>query len=149
MDIFECLETDHDLQRDLLDRLAATSGDTSTRRALWRELVIEVEAHANAEEQTLYATLLEDPETQQRTRHGVHEHIKATELIDELTELNFDSREWTLKFEQLRDALEHHLREEEAEVFPLASRHLSGGEARVLGIQFRSRKNAEAGDVAA
>ena len=58
MNIYERLKDDHCKQRGLCGGLAKTSGDTEERRRLFTALKTEVEAHAAAEEQTLYAELI-------------------------------------------------------------------------------------------
>ena len=52
-DIFTRLKQDHDRHREMLDRVAATSGDSKERREAFEKLRIDVSAHANAEEQSL------------------------------------------------------------------------------------------------
>ena len=59
-DIFSILKSDHDLHRAMLAKIAETSGDTAERRDLFEAFRIEVTAHAAAEEQSLYATMLGD-----------------------------------------------------------------------------------------
>lgn len=144
MDIFQRLEDDHGKQRGLAAGLLDTSGDSLERRRLFRALKREVEAHAVAEERTFYAALIALERGQPKARHSVCEHKGAADLIAELDELDMASGAWLQKFKALKQCLEHHLDEEEAEVFPLARRCFDAREARRLGDAFADIKQGVA-----
>ena len=143
MDIYERIEKDHDRHRELATKLAETSGDSQERRDLWRELKGEVESHAAAEEQTFYAALIEKPDGQEKARHSIHEHEQASDLIEELEDDDMSSPGWIRTFEKLKESLEHHMDEEEAEVFPLARRLIDDSRASQLAKDFDERKAKE------
>ncbi len=143
MDIYQRLEQDHDRQRDLAARLVETSGDSEERRQLWSEFKAEAEAHANAEEQTFYAALIEDPDTQEKARHSVSEHKTASDHIEKLSELDMSSGAWLQTFQTLKEELEHHVEEEENEVFPKARTVISDDEAARMADDFETRKSEE------
>lgn len=63
-DIFSILKSDNDLHRDMLAKITETKGDTPERHELLEAFRVEVTARAAAEEQSLYATVLADPELQ-------------------------------------------------------------------------------------
>ena len=79
--IFAELKRDHDRQRKLLDAIAETSGDSEERRTLFEELRLELQAHAAAEEESLYATMLADPDLREM---AVEEVREAKEQLVEL-----------------------------------------------------------------
>lgn len=141
MQIYERIKQDHDRHRDLAKQLAETSGDCPERRDLWKALKEEVEAHAAAEEQTFYATLIESPDTQEKARHSISEHKEAADLIDELSELDMSSPGWLVKFKHLKEELEHHMDEEEAEVFAAARKVID--DEQELAATFAERKADE------
>ena len=58
MTIDQAIVGDHDLHRELLEGLAATSGETHERRTLWNCSLYDVKAHAAAEEEILYSKLI-------------------------------------------------------------------------------------------
>ncbi len=143
MDIYERLTTDHDKQRGLLGGIGETSGDTKERRRLFGLLKKELEAHANAEEQVFYAVLLAEPDSQEKARHSIVEHDEINDLIAELEEMDMASGAWLTKFKELRHQTEHHVDEEEKEVFARARKLLSEKEATDLAAEFDKRKNEE------
>jgi iron-sulfur cluster repair protein YtfE (RIC family) len=143
MDIYQRIKQEHDLQRQLATALADTSGDSPERRRLWTQLKPEAEAHANAEEQTFYAALIARQETQEQARHSISEHEDAAELIDTLEEADMSSGAWLQNFKKLRDELEHHMQEEESEVFAQAREVIDEDEAIQLARDYDERKSAE------
>ncbi|MEZ5022022.1 MAG: hemerythrin domain-containing protein [Chitinophagales bacterium] len=84
MTIFENIRKDHDIQRDLADKLVKTSGDEKERRDLFSKLKKELQVHADAEERYFYVPLIEQDMTQEYARHGVAEHHEIDELIEKL-----------------------------------------------------------------
>lgn len=144
MNIYERLTQDHDTQRDIARQLMETEGDSPERRTLFEKFAQEMESHANAEEQVFYASLLAKPEVQPKTRHGAHEHQEAADLLEELRETDMSSSAWLRRFEKLKEALEHHMEEEEGELFAMARQALSADEARAMPQRFDERKRSEA-----
>jgi len=143
LDIYERLTQDHDTQREMARKLAETSGDSAERRALFEKFKLELESHANAEEQTFYATLIEKPEGQEKARHSIAEHKDAADLIEELENTDMGTGAWLQKFEKLKHEVIHHVDEEEQEVFVLAKTLIAGEKANSLVAEFDDRKADE------
>lgn len=142
-DIFSILKSDHDLHRELLASIAETGGDSDARRELFESFRIEVTAHAAAEEESLYATMLSDPDLRDDGRHSVSEHKEIDDMLGELQEIDDASDAWLTKFKEMRHRYEHHIDEEEEEMFPAAEKHFSNAKAEELGSKFDRRKPAE------
>ena len=147
-DIFARLKQDHDFHRKLLDRVADTSGDSKERREAFEQLRVEVSAHANAEEQSLYAEMLARPDLQDKGRHSVAEHKEVEDYFEELVDMEFSSTGWLTRFKTLRERLEHHMDEEENEIFAAAKKDLSDERAEELTRIFDQRKPVEKQEVA-
>lgn len=141
--IFDDLIADHQRQRDLLARVGETSGDSEERRTLFEDLRRELQAHAAAEEESLYATMLADPELRDDARHSVSEHKEVDDILGELVEMEMSSPGWLTRFKTMRDRYLHHIDEEEEEMFPTASKRLSKAEEKRLGQVFERRKPRE------
>ncbi|AQR75005.1 hemerythrin domain-containing protein [Sphingomonas sp. LM7] len=141
--IFEDLKADHDRQRVLLKQVGEDKGAGEPRRGAFETLRLELQAHAAAEEESLYAKMLADPELREDARHSVSEHKEVDDFLGELLELEFGSPEWDEKFEEMRHRYEHHIDEEEEDMFPAASKRLSDAEEEKLGEVFEERKPKE------
>ena len=123
--IFEALRSDHEIQRDLVDRLVETTGDSDERKSVFERLKVELEAHAIAEERCFYVPLMQDDLTQEKARHSVSEHHEIDELVQKLVEYDRTASAWLTTAEELHHKVHHHLDEEEQEVFQLAGKALS------------------------
>ncbi|MDO1500071.1 hemerythrin domain-containing protein [Winogradskyella maritima] len=125
MTIFEAIRHDHDIQRDLLDKLVETSGDTKERTKLFKKVKQELEVHANAEERHFYKPLISTDMMQEHSRHGIAEHHEIDELIAKLEDTEQDSSAWLKIAKDLKHKVEHHLEDEEHTFFQLAGKTLS------------------------
>jgi hypothetical protein len=141
--IFADLKADHDQQRTLLKQIAETSSDSAERGPLFEKLMLDLAAHAAAEEESLYANMLGNPELRDDARHSVSEHKEVDDMLGELRHMSVSSDDWITKFHEMRHRYEHHIDEEEEEMFPAAAKELSAEETERLGLFFEERKPKE------
>jgi hypothetical protein len=141
--IFEDLKQDHDHHREQLAQLAETKRDSEERQSLFESLRLELQAHAAAEEEALYATMLGCPELRDDARHSVSEHKEIDDMLGELIEIDIASKDWLTKFKEMRHRYLHHIEEEEEEMFPKASEELSHAAEERIADKFKERKPAE------
>ncbi len=142
--IYDALIADHDKHRVLLGRIDKTRGDSAARRDLFERFRVEAAAHAAAEERSLYAAMLADAELRHDAQHSVAEHKEIEDLLAALGEMDFGSSGWLTRFRALKARYEHHIDEEEDEMFPHADKALSAATERKLAGEFRKAKPAEA-----
>ena len=141
--IFRDLISDHDRHRELLEKIGETQGDSAERRELFEELRKELQAHAAAEEESLYATMLADPELRDDARHSVSEHKEIDDFLGELFEADMSSSGWLIKFKDMRHRYLHHIDEEEEDMFPAAAKGLSSEQEAQIAKVFEQRKPRE------
>ena len=141
--IYETLKKDHDRHRELLATIADTQGDSETRRKAWDSFYHDVSAHAAAEEETFYSKLIADEDGQPEARHSVAEHKEIDDMLEELNEIDFSSPAWLPKFKEMRHRYEHHIEEEEQDIFPVAKNVLGKDGNEKFGSAFEKRKDAE------
>ncbi|MBW0144285.1 hemerythrin domain-containing protein [Sphingomicrobium clamense] len=140
--IFKRLKEDHDKHREMLTRMTV-SQDPDDRKALFENFKVEVKAHAAAEEETLYSTMLADPDLRHDGQHSVAEHKELDDLIMKMEKLDPSSREWSEKLKKLSHDYLHHIEEEEKDMFPAAADELSRKEEVELKDKFEERKPEE------
>ncbi len=138
MNIFESIREDHEIQRTLSDLLARTSGDSERRDELFQKLKHELQIHADAEERHFYTPLISDDLTQEKARHSIAEHHEIDELIEKLEETDYSDPGWLVTAKKLKEQVEHHLDEEEHEVFQMAGKVLSEEQKTSLGKDYRA-----------
>ncbi len=109
-----------------------THGKSREREKLFKELVKDVKAHAAAEEQALWSSVLRDPQTTDFARHAIAEHKQIDDKLADLAARDKASPGWLLRFAGLKEKYLHHIREEEQEEFVSAEKHLSAQDVRYM-----------------
>lgn len=142
-EIFARLKEDHDKHRKLIAKIEQTSGDSIERENLFKALTLELKAHAAAEEQALYSTMMRKPQTTEETRHSVAEHHEIDEALNDLAATDRATGAWLVKFRQFRDEYIHHIDEEEEEHFPDFAKHLTKEDEAHMKKVFEARKPEE------
>ena len=141
-DIYQAIKDDHDKARELMGRIMDTSNRAEkTRHDLFEEFKLDLWAHHKIEEAVFYSKLRKAKQTKADAHEALSEHHSANALIEELDSMPKDNDAWIGKFSALKDMVEHHMDEEEDEVFPEAKDVIRGKEAEELGDRFESRKN--------
>lgn len=138
MNIYEAIRRDHDIQRNLLDKLVDTSGKTTERKQIFKELKKELTIHANAEERHFYKPLIPTEKMQDHARHGIAEHHEIDELIEQLEETEMDSSAWLKIAKDLKEKVEHHLEDEEHSFFQLSGKVFSEDEKQELAEKYNT-----------
>jgi hemerythrin superfamily protein len=143
--IFDRLKQDHDAHRQLFAKMAEADREKDEERLekLFEQFKVEVSAHAAAEEETLYATMLARPDLREDAQHSVSEHKEIDDYLEELDDLKFNGEAWRKKFAEMKKRYLHHIDEEEEEMFPDAAKELTAAEEEKLGTLFAKRKPAE------
>ncbi|MES2941264.1 MAG: hemerythrin domain-containing protein [Pseudomonadota bacterium] len=136
MNIFEALRISHDTQRAMADSLINTQGDSPERALLFKELKLELAAHAAAEERCFYVPLIAYDMTQEPSRHGIAEHHQMDKLVETLETTDFSSPSWLATAKALHHKIYHHLKDEEQSVFQLAGKVLSETEKISLAKEY-------------
>lgn len=138
MNIFEAIREDHDIQRELLDKLVKTSGDTKTRNTIFNEVKKQLHVHADAEERHFYKPLISNDMMQEHARHGIAEHHEIDELIEKLEDTEHDASSWLKIAKDLKHKVEHHLEDEEHSFFQLAGKVFSDNQKETLATSYQS-----------
>lgn len=143
VDIFGTLVEDHDTHRALLSMIGETTGASTARKRLFKELVRDIKAHAAAEEQALWSTVMRNPKTTEDARHAVGEHKELDKMLGDLAARDMASPGWLRRFEKMKEEYLHHIKEEEQEQFLAALKHLSSTDIAYMKRVFNARKRAE------
>ncbi|MEN3793264.1 hemerythrin domain-containing protein [Fulvimarina sp. MAC3] len=142
-DIYERIKTDHDKHRELLATIGDTEGASDKRQKAWHEFYYDVKSHAAAEEETFYSKLMADPDGQDDARHSVAEHKELDDMMEELDASDMSSPQWLQTFKKLRHDYEHHISEEEEDIFAKARKVFDDKETQSFADAFAKRKKAE------
>jgi hemerythrin-like domain-containing protein len=149
-DAIALLERDHRRLEDLLKRAEETTpAAVQGRRELLDTITSELGVHEMIEEQAFYPALREHPEARDLVLEGFEEHHAADVAVKELRELAPGAEQWGPKLKVLQEMIQHHIDEEEGEMFKTARAVLGRGELAALGRQMAAMKAQARGDSAA
>jgi hemerythrin superfamily protein len=141
MDPFKLLKHDHETVSRLFKRIESASGRVKLVR--FRKLKKELDVHAHVEETIFYPALKNANESRDITLEGYEEHKVIKKLLAELDRAKKPSDEWTAKFTVLRENVEHHVDEEEGELFSKAKDVLTTEQAEALGDEMAAEKERQ------
>ena len=138
MTIFEALRASHDRQRQYVDAVLVTKGDTPERKAAYKQLKEELYAHETAEERFFYIPLMAHENGVDLSRHAIAEHHEMDELLEKLDETDMSSSAWLTTARALGDKVLHHLEEEEQRFFQMAGKLLTQKQKTELAHQYNA-----------
>ncbi|MBW7849750.1 MAG: hemerythrin domain-containing protein [Rhodospirillales bacterium] len=142
MDIFEVLHQDHETARGLFTKIEGAGGKQE-REGLFQELKDELLAHSHAEERVFYSQLKGSPDARKKVEEGIHEHHEVEELLEKMASMDAGSQEWLSRVRELKEMVEHHVQEEEGEVFTKARSILPGRQVEEMAGQMQRAKKEE------
>lgn len=149
MNAFTLLKEDHKKVAGILEKIdATTERGVKTREELFAQLKTELDIHAEIEETIFYPVLEEHEETRDITLEGIEEHRIVKELLAELDAMAKDDEVWTAKMTVLKENVEHHVEEEEGEMFPKARKALTEEEIETLGTRMEAAKKKQKATIA-
>src|SRR5262249_18626366 len=138
---FELLKEDHARVAAIFEKLEPTTERAlKTREELFAKLKNELEIHTQIEEQILYPALKQEEETRDIALEGIQEHRVVKVLLKEMEAMRVDSETWTAKLTVLKESVEHHVEEEESEMFPKARKALSKEKIDELSTRIEAAK---------
>ena len=141
MNIYDALRNDHDEVKEMLTQLVSLDDDdVDTRNELVDDIRDALIPHSRAEEAVFYNALRENQSDNGKVWHGFAEHAGAEALLRTLQATDAVNFGWRATAEKLKESLEHHIEEEETELFAQARAVLSDQEAEMIGRAFESLK---------
>lgn len=143
--IYDAITADHEEHRDLLATIVNTEGGSPERREAWNAFYCDIKSHSAAEEEEFYAVLMQETWGQDTARHSVAEHHALDEIVEELNDMDMSSPGWLTRFKTLKRDYEHHMEEEENEVFTRARKVVGEEENDAYSERFQKRKEKELG----
>jgi hemerythrin-like domain-containing protein len=112
-----------------------------TREELFAEIKTALDLHAQIEESILYPALEKVDKTHDLTLESVEEHAVVKQLLSELESEDQTTEEWTAKLTVLIENVEHHVEEEESDLFPKAEQALTEDELAALEQELVAAKS--------
>lgn len=143
MDAITLLKTDHENMRRLLDKLESTTErGVKTRTELFATIKGELTLHEIIEEEIFYPELKAHPKAKDIVLEAYEEHHVVDLLMGELESLDVDAESWGAKALVMKENVEHHMEEEEGDMFRKARQVFDATELDDLGTRMEARKQA-------
>jgi hemerythrin-like domain-containing protein len=143
MDAIQMLKDDHDKVKDLLDRLEKTTErGEKTLEELFATIKGELTVHETIEEEIFYPALKEHPKAKELVLEAYEEHHVVDTVMAELEGLDVTDETWGAKATVMKENVEHHIEEEEQEMFKQARQVFDKAELEELGARMAERKTS-------
>jgi hemerythrin superfamily protein len=139
MNALELLKQDHQKVKGLFQEIRKSS-DRSKQKELFDKIDTELEIHTHIEETIFYPAIEEQEELKDMVAEALEEHHQAKELLEQLETLRADDHDFGSQLQQLMEAVEHHVEEEEGEMFPKIREVFDEDELQQLGEDLESAK---------
>ena len=141
MDAITLLKTDHDKVKQLLGELESTTErGVKTRTELFATIKGELTVHEIIEEEIFYPELKAHPKAKDIVLEGFEEHHVVDLLMSELEALPVEDETWGAKALVMKENIEHHIEEEEGEMFKTARSVFDRAELDDLGRRMEERR---------
>lgn len=144
MNAIDLLIQDHKLVKKLLEELSATTERAVKKRAeLLQKIEQELQIHTALEEDILYPAIKEagGKEEAKMYYEAKEEHRTVDALvIPDLLHTETGSVEFAGRVKVMKELLEHHIEEEEGELFPTAKKLLGKDVLEQLGQTMEAHK---------
>ena len=141
MNAISLLKADHDKVKKMLDEgEATTERGVKTRTELLADLKAELTIHERIEEEIFYPALKSHPKAEDIVLEGYEEHHVVDEIMGELEATDVADETWGAKFKVMKENIEHHIEEEEGEMFKQARQVFDADELEELGARMLELK---------
>lgn len=137
MDAFQLLKHDHDEVKGLFKQIM---DEHAVSTEVYSEISDELRVHMHSEEEYLYPLLENEEKVRDMVLEAYEEHAVAKELMKKLDRESLDEDHWLASIKVLNDIVEHHIEEEEKELFKKAKPILGKDQMREIADKIREEK---------
>lgn len=141
MDALSLLKQDHEKVKGLIKQVEETSDRaTKQREQLFQTIVDELTVHERIEEEIFYPTVQKHEKAKDLILESYVEHGVVDDLLDQISTIETGDEKWMPSFKVFKENLEHHMKEEEGELFPKVESIFSKDQLTKMGEQMAALK---------
>jgi hemerythrin superfamily protein len=139
-DALELLADDHEHVKSLFEQYEALGERAHvSKQKLAQQICTELTRHATAEEEIFYpAVRAAVSDSEELLDEATVEHASARDLIAQIMQMDSTDELFDAKVKVLGELIDHHVQEEEGEMFPKVRK--AGLDLAALGEEIRQRK---------
>ncbi|HLM02900.1 MAG TPA: hemerythrin domain-containing protein [Pyrinomonadaceae bacterium] len=140
----DILRQDHREAENLMMQLEEASGQENgmSYRPIFEQLRTALQKHMMVEEEIFYPAVKVADDLEDQVVEAVDEHAEVKALLTQMNELDPSTPEFQDALATMKAGIEHHVAEEEGEMFPTAEEELGTARMEELGRQIQQQKGA-------
>jgi iron-sulfur cluster repair protein YtfE (RIC family) len=140
---FEILKEDHKKVKSLFSEV-----ESGGSKEVFAKIEQELKVHMDAEEKFLYPVLEKhQQELKEKALESFEEHHVAKQSLKEITKLSPSDEHWKAKVSVLKEMIDHHIEEEEKQLFPMAKKALDKDTIQDITTKIQQAKTKAHGTV--
>ena len=145
--VIKLLMQDHKALKKLMKVIKSQKSSDALIEKSFLKLKATVKSHVHAEEKSLLRPLINHPRFEDEVREGYEEHRVHEYIFSGIAKVSDKKR----KIEQIKiycEVLEHHLEEEENDLFPKVRKYIAKSTRQKMGVAFTKRRKETTGKYA-
>jgi len=137
MDVFTVIKNRHDAARQVVQAILSTNdSEADTRKGKFGMLYTELVAHHVTEETTVVPVLNVTEGMEEMGKDILEDHQEIRAILEDLKTMNVSDGSWMMKFKEMVEKLESHMKEEEGEISVEAHNRFNESQLSQLGEEF-------------
>jgi len=143
MDAIALLKKQHDEVEALFKKFEKAE-ENAEKQGIFETIADNLAAHAAIEEKVFYPAAYRDgeEELEDMLREAVEEHLAAKRIIADLLDMKAGDENFDAKMKVLQEQIDHHIEEEEHELFPKAKKEIGVDELEAMGVEMEEMFDA-------
>jgi iron-sulfur cluster repair protein YtfE (RIC family) len=141
MDALKLLKQDHQKVKGLFKETAGA--ENLRKKQLFAQIDTELEIHAHIEETVFYPAIEKHEELKDMVAEARDEHAEVKTLLQEIEQLGSDVEGFDSTLTELIDSVEHHIEEEEGEMFEKVRELFNDEALEQLGKELQMAKGKQ------
>ncbi len=145
MNATELLKEDHQEVMRMIAELESADDEAGTDpldTEIFNRLNESLKMHTRMEEEIFYPAMEQFNDTRQMVQEAYKEHDQVDQFLARLATLAPNQEQFQDTLSELRDAIEHHVDEEEGELFPKAEELLDQKKLNEMGRRMQEMKSS-------
>ena len=142
-DAIALLKNDHASVKKLFEREETlTTRNGGNKINVFDQIKSALEIHATIEEEIFYPAVKKarSEHVKDEVREGYEEHKQIKSLLAQISNITPSDETYAMKIKVLKEDVEHHVKDEEDEMFPDAKKFLGDSRLMELGAKLEARK---------
>jgi hemerythrin superfamily protein len=145
MNVLNILKKDHSTVRSLINKYSRAAKSAYEKKLeIFEQIRRELQIHTRAEEEIFYPAIkaINGTESRKLFTEALKEHRDVDELLTQISRLKATDKSFDENIDTLFEYVDHHVEQEEGEIFQFVAENYSEEELNDIGKQIEERKKA-------